>query len=188
LAVLNNGLSRFAWLNFVARLLALPIHYFSLSSGRPPTDVVNRMTGQFAPGQGSGRLSAGSPHFVAKVRGDRFRLVSVIRGMNTYAPRISGRIRPTASGCVVEGWMTLHPVALLVLLGFILVPQYFALGSTGSVDVAWLLIVAAFHLVMYYAGFRPEVRRAEAWIREVAADRSSTTEEPRVVGAVRGRT
>jgi hypothetical protein len=106
--------------------------------------------------------------------------------MNTYAPRISGRIRPNGSGCVVEGWMTLHPIALLVVLGFLLVPQYFALGSTGAVDVAWLLIVAAFHVVMYFAGFRPEVRRAEAWIREVAGQRVPSEQERRVTRAASG--
>jgi hypothetical protein len=145
------------------------------------------MTGQSVPANAVARLPAARSRFVAKVRSDRFRLVPVIRGMNTYAPRISGRIRPSANGSLVEGWMTLHPVALLILLGFILVPQYFALGSTGSVDVAWLLIVAAFHVVMYYAGFRPEVRRAEAWIREVAGQRETSTEERRVTRTASGR-
>jgi hypothetical protein len=166
--VSNNGVSRFAWLNVVARLLALPLHHFSISTNRAASDIATRMSGQTAPAQGRARLPNSSSRFVAKVRGDRFRLVPVIRGMNTYAPRISGRIRPSAGGSLVEGWMTLHPVALLVLLGFILVPQYFALGSTGTIDVAWLLIVAGFHVVMYYAGFRPEVRRAEAWVLTIS--------------------
>jgi hypothetical protein len=82
--------------------------------------------------------------------------------------------------------MTLHPVALLVVLGFLLVPQYFALGTTGSVDVAWLLIVAAFHVVMYYAGFRPEVRRAETWVREIAGLSEAPRQERRVTRTASG--
>jgi len=185
-AVSSSGVSRFAWFNSVARLLALPVYHFSVSSNREATDIAHQMTGQSASGQRSGRLPAGHSRFVGKVRGERFRLVPVIRGMNTYAPRIFGRIRPSGSGCVVEGWMTLHPVALLVVLGFLLVPQYFALGSTGAVDVAWLLIVAAFHVVMYYAGFRPEVRRAEAWIREVAGQRERSAQERRITRTASG--
>lgn len=178
----SSGRSGLVWFTAVARFLALPVHYFSVSSNRASTDIANRLAGRSAPQQ----LPANNSRFVGKVRGDRFRVVPVIRGMNTYAPRISGRIRSSGSYCVVEGWMTLHPVAVLVLLGFLLVPQYFALGSTGVVDVAWLLIVAAFHVVMYYAGFRPEVRRAEAWIREVAGQREPSTHERRVTRTANG--
>ena len=100
--------------------------------------------------------------------------------MNTYSPRILGRIRSTQTGSVIEGRMTLHPVAVLVLIGFLIAPQYFALGETGKIDVVWLSIVVAFHVVMYLAGYLPEVRRAETWLRDVAGRPSAVAGERRV--------
>ena len=126
------------------------------------------MAEQIAPRRGSGDTPSQTARYIGTIRPDRFRLAPLIRGMNTYAPRILGRIRSTHTGCVIEGRMTLHPVIVLVLLGFLIVPQYRAFGETGTVDFAWLGIVIVFHVVMYYAGFLPEARRLESWIREIA--------------------
>jgi len=134
------------------------------------------MAEQTAPRRGGGTPSH-TARYIGTIRPDRFRLAPLIRGMNTYAPRILGRIRSTHTGCVIEGRMTLHPVIVLVLLGFLIVPQYRALGETGAVDFVWLGIVFVFHVVMYYAGFLPEARRVESWLREVAGRQSASNAE-----------
>jgi hypothetical protein len=151
-----------------AKMLTIPYRRFTIASDRTTADVAQGMAEQTAPRHGSGGTPSHTARYVGTIRRDRFRLVPLIRGMNTYAPRILGRIRSTHAGSVIEGRMTLHPVIVLVLLGFLIVPQYRVLGETGTVDFVWLGIVFVFHVVMYYAGFLPEARRVESWIREIA--------------------
>jgi hypothetical protein len=161
-------------------MLMIPYRRFTIASDRTTTDVAQRMAEQTAPRHGWGRTPSQTVRYIGSIQPDRFRLVPVIRGMNTYAPRILGRIRSTQTGSVIEGHMTLHPVIVLVLLGFLVVPQYRSLGENGTVDLVWLAIVAVFHLVMYYAGFLPEARRVETWIRDVAGRPSAAVSERRV--------
>lgn len=157
-------------------MLTIPYSRFTIASDRTTADVAQRMAEQTAPRRGGGTPSH-TARYIGTIRPDRFRLAPLIRGMNTYAPRILGRIRSTHTGCVIEGRMTLHPVIVLVLLGFLIVPQYRALGETGAVDFVWLGIVFVFHVVMYYAGFLPEARRVESWLREVAGRQSASNAE-----------
>lgn len=157
-------------------MLTIPYGRFTIASDRTTADVAQRMAEQTAPRRGGGTPSH-TARYIGTIRPDRFRLAPLIRGMNTYAPRILGRIRSTHTGCVIEGRMTLHPVIVLVLLGFLIVPQYRALGETGAVDFVWLGIVFVFHVVMYYAGFLPEARRVESWLREVAGRQSASNAE-----------
>jgi hypothetical protein len=159
-----------------AKMLTIPYGRFTIASDRTTADVAQRMAEQTAPRRGGGTPSH-TARYIGTIRPDRFRLAPLIRGMNTYAPRILGRIRSTHTGCVIEGRMTLHPVIVLVLLGFLIVPQYRALGETGAVDFVWLGIVFVFHVVMYYAGFLPEARRVESWLREVAGRQSASNAE-----------
>ena len=168
-------------------MLSLPYHRFSIGSDRAPIDVARRMAEQTAPRHGWRRPTFPNTRFVGTVNTERFRLVPLIRGMNTYAPRILGRIRTVEAGCVIEGRMTLHPVAVVALLGFLVAPQYWALGERGTLDGVWLAIVAVFHVVMYYAGFVPEVRRTESWMRDVAGRRGAEANERRAGGAMRAR-
>jgi hypothetical protein len=170
-----------------AKMLTIPYRRFTIASDRTTADVAQRMAEQTAPRHGSGGTTSHTARYVGTIRPDRFRLVPLIRGMNTYAPRILGRIRPTEAGCVIEGRMTLHPVAVLALLGFLVAPQYWALGARGTLDGVWLAIVAVFHVVMYYAGFVPEVRRTESWMRDVAGRRGTEANERRAGGAMRAR-
>jgi len=157
-------------------MLTIPYSRFTIASDRTTADVAQRMAEQTAPRRGGGTPSH-TARYIGTIRPDRFRLAPLIRGMNTYAPRILGRIRSTHTGCVIEGRMTLHPVIVLVLLGFLIVPQYRALGETGAVDFVWLGIVFVFHVVMYYAGFLPEARRVGSWLREVAGRQSASNAE-----------
>ena len=157
-------------------MLTIPYSRFTIASDRTTADVAQRMAEQTAPRRGGGTPSH-TARYIGTIRPDRFRLAPLIRGMNTYAPRILGRIRSTHTGCVIEGRMALHPVIVLVLLGFLIVPQYRALGETGAVDFVWLGIVFVFHVVMYYAGFLPEARRVESWLREVAGRQSASNAE-----------
>lgn len=168
-------------------MLTIPYRRFVIPSDRAAADVARRMAEQTAPRHGWGRRPPKEIRFVGTIHDDRFRLVPLIRGMNTYAPRILGRIRPAQAGCVIEGRMTLHPVAVVALLVFLVAPQYWALGERGTLDGVWLAIVAVFHVVMYYAGFVPEVRRTESWMRDVAGRRGAVTNERRAGGAMRAR-
>ena len=160
-------------------MFLIPYRRFAIASDRTATDVAQRMAERTAR-QGMGRTPSDPVRYIGTISPDRFRLVPVIRGMNTYAPRILGRIRSTQTGSVIEGQMTLHPVAVLVLLGFLIAPQYFALGEDGNIDFVWLSIVVVFHVVMYLAGYLPEVRRAETWMRDVAGRPSAVAGERRV--------
>ncbi len=63
--------------------------------------------------------------------------------------------------------ISIHPSAGILMFGFAILP--FCLGVRGIFDgLAWLSCVAAFHVLMYYIGFRSEAWAAEALLRELA--------------------
>jgi hypothetical protein len=94
--------------------------------------------------------------------------VPVVRGTNTYAPWILAEIRPSGSGSTVIVRMTLHPVAVAVVLGVFLFLEYSESHARGTV-VWWpLAALVVFHIVMYYVGFRPEANRVESLLRGLA--------------------
>jgi len=107
--------------------------------------------------------------FVGRIDGTRFKLIPVVHGRNSYAPLMRGTVQSSDGRTTLEGTMTLHPVvagAVIVLAAF---PQWWSVRSGGGVSLLWLGVIAVFHVVMYYVGFAPEVRKVEARLRSITA-------------------
>jgi hypothetical protein len=107
--------------------------------------------------------------FSGRVSPNGFRLMRIIRGQNTYLPWLLGWIeRARTSGSKVVIVMTLHPVAVVLTLGFLVLVMY---GVFTHARFFWepLTIFGGFHVFMYAFGFRPEARRAERRLRELLA-------------------
>jgi hypothetical protein len=106
--------------------------------------------------------------FVGQVTENGLRLVPVIRGTNTYAPWVLATVRPSGPGSTLDVRMTIHPVAIAVVVAFFSFLEYSESRAVGTV-VWWpLAALVAFHVVMYYVGFKPETNRVEACLRELA--------------------
>ncbi len=108
--------------------------------------------------------------FVGAVGTDTFRLAPATRGLNTYQPWLRGRMVPTATGTAVTVTATLHPVAIVAMLAFVIWPQYLAVTAEGGLNYLWLGVMGAFHAGMCGIGFWPELRKAERQLRHLAAE------------------
>lgn len=101
------------------------------------------------------------------VKPNTFRLTRRIKGRNTYNPWLLGEFIPEGNGTRISVIYTLHPVALIFMLGMIGWIEYLALRAN---DPFWipLAIFAAFHALMYFIGFVPDLRRSDKLLRSIA--------------------
>jgi len=153
---------------FILEMLAVPYRRLSLNSPVHPLELSQRVAAVTHRRHRWFRLPPTDIQFVGSVTEDRLRLVPVFRGTNTYAPWVRGELRPSGSGSTVDVQMTLHPVAMALVLGFFLFVEVSVSRAEGM--VVWWPVAAlvVFHIVMYYVGFRPETNRVEALLRELA--------------------
>ena len=115
------------------------------------------------------RSLVGKYEFVGTVSNEGFRLMPVVRGRNTYLPRVTGSLSPDGGGTQIELKQTLHPIAIvavMVVLGAPVIASLIARDFSSAAGLTVLLLV--FHVFMYFAGFLPEARRIEARFRELA--------------------
>jgi hypothetical protein len=61
--------------------------------------------------------------------------------------------------------MTMHPVAVVVVLAFVFGGEYLAITKEGALNLPFLGMFALFHMMLYYVGFLPEAKKAEQWLR-----------------------
>jgi hypothetical protein len=112
----------------------------------------------------------GRYEFDGRVSKDGFTLSPVIPGRNTYLPRIIGSISAQSGGAEIRLTQMLHPVAIV---GMMLVCGGPLVVSIWERDIASVLglsaMFLAFHILMYYVGFKPEARRIEARLTEMGA-------------------
>lgn len=147
-------------------MLTIPSRRFAINSRLSAMEIAKGLRDHTQPRYKWFRSQPENTRFVGTIGGDRFRLVPVFKGRNSYAPWILGHIAPNDSGSSVELTMTLHPVVVLLMLGIVLVPQYWAVAKEGGFNLWWLAVMGGFHVVMYYIGFVPEVHKTEAWFRD----------------------
>lgn len=112
------------------------------------------------------RSLGGRYEFVGTVSADGFQITPVHRGRNTYLPRVTGVVRASE----IRITQSLHPVAIAAMSVFLAIPIFVSL-SAGDVASAFAVpaMLAVFHVVMYFAGFLPEVRRVEERLQQLAA-------------------
>ena len=87
--------------------------------------------------------------FVGKITNKSFRLIPTIKGRNTYLPWIIGSYAPDVNGCSVNMIMTIHPMAVILILFFFVFPQYLFISSGGSFNILYAIAIIALHFVLY---------------------------------------
>lgn len=106
--------------------------------------------------------------FIGKISNNSFRLLPNIKGRNTYLPRILGNVTPSTNGCKISVALTLHPIAIILVLAFFVFGEYLAFSKEGHFNMFFALLLFVFHLVMYFIGFLPQSKRVESIIKGIA--------------------
>jgi len=110
--------------------------------------------------------SQADARFVGLIADSRFRLMYVPDGRNTYAPWLVGCVRQDGDGSTMEVRMTLHPIAVMGTIGIACFPLWWwGLEGTG---LLWLGVMAGFHVLMYYIGFKADAHNAESVLHELS--------------------
>jgi hypothetical protein len=162
----------------VASRLTIPYLRFSLRSPLRPVELQTRLLAITAR-RGRGGSSQADARFWGRVSEAGFRLAYVPKGRNTYAPWLIGEIRERAEGSDVDVRMTLHPIQVVIVAAFVVLPQYWSLRETGTPNYLWLTVMLVFHVAMYFIGFKADAWNAEELIRRVAEADSSSARESR---------
>ena len=104
-----------------------------------------------------------------QVRQDRFDIVRQISYRNSFLPRVSGKIEPQPSGCMVKVKMQMHPFVMV----FLLVWCFMLVGIGGNIIAAamdgpgmeWMAAIPIGMLLFAYgitmAGFKTESRKTK---------------------------
>ena len=150
-------------------MFLVPYRRIRITSARPAAELSLRVQNVTSASQPWFRSLVGKFEFVGNVTPDKFRIIPVLRGGNTYRPLVLGSVHDRESGSEILLTQTLHPVAVAaVLLSFGWIAAISAIhdGLRGASFVAAATLV--FHVVMFYVGFVPEAQRVEARISELA--------------------
>jgi hypothetical protein len=107
--------------------------------------------------------------FIGVVSAEGFRLTPAIRRRNTYLPRVIGRIESDGARDFVELRQALHPLAIGIVLLMFLPIGFAVLGGDLAAAFTFFAMLVAAHTLLYFFGFRPEARRVEARLRELAS-------------------
>ena len=110
-----------------------------------------------------------------QVRQDRFDIVRQINYRNSFLPRITGKIDPQPSGCLVQVKMQMHPFVMVFMVVWcaMLIPigGSIAAAAMDSPGMAWTALFPLFLLLFGYgitmAGFKTESRKSKKELAEL---------------------
>ena len=164
----------------------------TLVSSLPPQEALKALEGaiQSRKGWKDKLLSTGSGKFTGEVTGDRFDIVRDIAYRNSYLPRVTGTITAGSPASRIEVSMMPGPRALIFMalwLGLLVfngITMVRAMNSGGGPrDYTFLEIIggmAAFVFALSQAGFWPEAKKAETFLKEtLKAERDSRPDPSR---------
>jgi hypothetical protein len=103
--------------------------------------------------------------FIGKITGHSFKLIPITKWRNTYLPWVIGSYFPGKVGCSATIIFTIHPVAIILMLFFLIFPQYLFITRGSSFNILYATCFMIFHFVLYYVGFLPEVKRIERFFK-----------------------
>ena len=144
-----------------------PQRSFTIETALPPSEVHARLRAGVEPIKWP-RLSPSAVPFEGVVDGMRFDIRRIVRGRNSFRPRVRGTIEPTESGTRLVGTMRLHDlVATFVMMwvaitGLATIMLLFGAFQRGAFEPALLIApgALAFVAAMTFGAFRSESRRA----------------------------
>src|SRR5262245_34093836 len=119
-------------------MFAVPYRRVRIESAHSPSELGRRIAAVTQPRYRWFRFPPEGIAFVGSVDEHRVRLVPGVRGRNTYAPWILGEVRPEGAGTIVDLRMTLHPVAMMAVLGWFLLAEFVVFRGVSWTPVAML--------------------------------------------------
>ncbi len=103
--------------------------------------------------------------FIGKITNNSFKLITTTKGRNIYSPWIIGKYKPSTSGCTVNLIFSIHPVAIIIMLFFLIFPEYLFFSSDGRFNVMYAIAIIVLHFILYYIGFLPKTERVEGFLK-----------------------
>jgi hypothetical protein len=146
-------------------VLTIPYRRICVRSNLPPQELIRRL--KLVTRKGWWTVwSQADARFVGSITDSGFCLAYVPEGRNTYAPWLVGCVRQDGDGSTMELRMTLHPIAVMGTIGIACFPLWWW-GLDGTA-LLWLGVMAGFHVVMYYVGFKADAWHAESLLHDLA--------------------
>ena len=142
----------------------IPYRRIDIQSPLSAEEVVRRLSTATDPRRWWSSMQS-EKYFRGSVSDTELRLIPVIEGRNSYLPVLHGDMTPAGTGTEVRVSFALHPLAVGWIIIFLTAP-FFAYRERKEVLII-PLIVLGFHILFYYTGFLPEVRRAERFLRDL---------------------
>jgi hypothetical protein len=152
-------------------MFLVPYRKTEISSPYSPEAVAERLREHTSARQPWFHSLAGRFDFIGSVSVSEFHLTPVIRGRNTYLPYLTGHIHARPDGSMILLVQTFSRVQIGIIVAFFTFGGVVVGGESGVWQAFFgaLILFLAFHCVMYFVGFLPDARKAEARIRELTA-------------------
>lgn len=165
----------------IASVPLIPYHTFRIAVDTAPGEAATRLAAAVAPQPWLGRAVTDRP-FQGRVQGMEFTISRVFTGkMNSFVPRVQGRIIGDDGGSRLEGSMTLHKIVLAFMAVWSGGLLWGAVGSVREAAHASMRWGALFGVVaMLVAGwafcigvFTIEARKACRLLQQIAEPSAS---------------
>jgi hypothetical protein len=109
-------------------MLTVPYSRFSLHSNLTPDELAKRLL-RITRRRHWGVWSQAAARFVGQITPTGFKLTYVPQGRNTYAPWLIGDVRARQDFTEIDVRVMLHPIAALVVVACVVVPEYWAIQA-----------------------------------------------------------
>ena len=149
-------------------MILVPYRRIIIDSAMLPVQVAERVGATVAPKRPWFRFRRGKFDFVGQIDENKIKLMPVPKASNIYLPQIRGQIVVSGSGSRIELTQTLHPIAIVLIFGFFVVPILYTLQQARWFSLLWSIVFIIFHVIWYFAGFVPDAKRSEMKLRELA--------------------
>ena len=150
-------------------MILVPYRRIIIDSTMPPVQIVERVGATVAPKRPWFRFRRGKFDFVGQIDENKIQLMPVVTtNVNIYFPLIRGQIVVSGSGSRIQVTQTLHPITIVFILGFFVVPILYAvLHQARWFYLPWSIVFIIFHVSWYFAGFVPDAKRSEMRLRQL---------------------
>jgi len=152
-------------------MILVPYRRIIIHSAMPPVQVAERVGATVAPKRPWYRFRRGKFDFEGQIDEKKIKLMPVATvgtRVNIYFPLIRGQIVASGSGSRIQVIQALHPITIVFVLGFFVVPILYALLHQARwFSIPWSIGFIIFHVSWYFAGFVPNAKRSEMRLREL---------------------
>jgi hypothetical protein len=152
-------------------MFLLPFRQTEITSPHSPDTLAERLREHTSSRHPWWSFPSGSgSEFIGSISATEFRLMPAFRGRNTYQPWLVGHVSPCLDGSTIRLTETFQPIQIAIIISIYVLPPIVAIVTDGiNTALCILLSIIFFHSIMYFVGFLPEARRAEARIRQLVA-------------------